>query len=151
MKSSNLKDRVKITTTAKNNNNRPNNQKRNNFARAAYFFSNQLNNNFARAAHFFSNQLKTTLHVQQTFFVHFFAVPLHDSNVKLLLISYLHIIWWKCLSSCSLCFFTAAQFHISRRQRFSFINRRYIILMFFFQRNWSPLLFISRSSSFHVI
>ena len=26
---------------------------------------------------------KTTLHVQHTFFVHFFAVVLHDHNVKL--------------------------------------------------------------------
>ena len=26
---------------------------------------------------------KTTLHVQHTFFVHFFAVVLHDCNVKL--------------------------------------------------------------------
>ena len=26
---------------------------------------------------------KTTLHVQHTFFVHFFAVVLHDYNVKL--------------------------------------------------------------------
>ena len=26
---------------------------------------------------------KTTLHVQHTFFVHFFAVALHDYNVKL--------------------------------------------------------------------
>ena len=27
---------------------------------------------------------KTTLHMQHTFFVHFFAVVLHDHNVKLL-------------------------------------------------------------------
>ena len=30
-----------------------------------------------------SNKKKTTLHVQHTFFVHFFAVVLHDYNVKL--------------------------------------------------------------------
>ena len=28
-------------------------------------------------------QKKTSLHVQHTFFVHFFAVVLHDDNVKL--------------------------------------------------------------------
>ena len=27
--------------------------------------------------------IKTTLHVQHTFFVHFFALVLHDHNVKL--------------------------------------------------------------------
>ena len=30
-----------------------------------------------------SNEQKTTLHVQHTFFVHFFPVVLHDYNVKL--------------------------------------------------------------------
>ena len=30
-----------------------------------------------------SNYQKTTLHVQHTFYVHFFAVVLHDYNVKL--------------------------------------------------------------------
>ena len=33
----------------------------------------------------------------------------------------------------------------------SFSHRRYIIFKFFFQRNWSPLLFISHSGSFPVI
>ena len=32
-----------------------------------------------------------------------------------------------------------------------FSHRRYKIFMFFFQRNWSPLVFISRSSPFSVI
>ena len=30
-----------------------------------------------------NQQIKATLHVQHTFFVHFFAVVLHDYNVKL--------------------------------------------------------------------
>ena len=32
-----------------------------------------------------------------------------------------------------------------------FFLRRYKIVMLFFQRNWSPLFFVSRSSSFSVI
>ena len=49
-------------------------------------------------------------------------------------------------------FFTATHFHLGSHQRFSFCHCRHIIsFMFFFQPNWSPLLFISRSSSFPVI
>ena len=52
-----------------------------------------------------SNQQKTTLHVQHTFFVHFFAVVLHDYNVKLPETSWLHVLWRKRrTSSCSLFF-----------------------------------------------
>ena len=40
---------------------------------------------------------KTTLHVQHTFFVHFFAVALHDHNVKLPETSELHVLWKKML------------------------------------------------------
>ena len=39
---------------------------------------------------------KTTLHVQHTFFVHFFAVVLHDYNEKLPENSWLHVLWRKC-------------------------------------------------------
>ena len=46
-------------------------------------------NNFARAAHFF---------------VHFFAVVLHDYNVKLPETSYVHVLWKKCTCSRSLFF-----------------------------------------------
>ena len=35
---------------------------------------------------------KTTLHVQHTFFVHFFAIVLHDLNVKLPETSQLHVL-----------------------------------------------------------
>ena len=38
------------------------------------------------------NQKKKTLHVQDTFFVHFFAVVLHDDNVKLPETFYLHVL-----------------------------------------------------------
>ena len=45
---------------------------------------------------------KTTLHVQHTFFVHFFAVVLHD-YVKRPETSWLHVLWRKCRTySCSL-------------------------------------------------
>ena len=48
---------------------------------------------------------KTTLHVQHTFFVHFFAVVLHDYDyeVKRPETSWLHVLWRKCRTfSCSL-------------------------------------------------
>ena len=49
---------------------------------------------------------KATLHVQHTFFVHFFAVVLHDYNVKFPETFLLHVLWRKCRTcSCSL-FFT---------------------------------------------
>ena len=48
---------------------------------------------------------KATLHPQHTFFVHFFAVVLHDDKVKLPEASWLRILWRKCLTfSCSLFF-----------------------------------------------
>ena len=44
-----------------------------------------------------SNQRKkATLHVQLTFFLHFFAVVLHDYTVKLPETSQLHVLWRKC-------------------------------------------------------
>ena len=48
---------------------------------------------------------KATLLVQHTFFAHFFAVVLHDYNVKLPEASWLHVLWRKCRTcSCSLFF-----------------------------------------------
>ena len=47
-------------------------------------------------------------------------------------------------------FFAAAHFHLGSRQHFS-SHHRYKIVTFFFQRNWSPLFFISRCSSFSFI
>ena len=48
-------------------------------------------------------------------------------------------------------FFAAAHFHLNGSQHFPFSYSRYKIFMFFFRRNWSPLVFISRSSSLSVI
>ena len=48
-------------------------------------------------------------------------------------------------------FCTTTHFHLSGRKYFSFSHRRYEIFMIFFQRNSSPLFFITRSSSFSVI
>ena len=65
--------------------------------------SNEQKSNFARAAHFF---------------VHFFAVVLHDCNVKRPETSWLQVLWRKCRTcSCSLFFFfTVAHFHPGGRQ-----------------------------------
>ena len=46
--------------------------------------------------------------------------------------------------------FTVAHFHVAGHQHFSFSHHRYRILMFFFQRNSSPLFFISSRSSLFV-
>ena len=48
---------------------------------------------------------KAALHVQDTFFVHFFAVVLHDYNVKLPETSWLHVLWRKC-RTCSVYIFS---------------------------------------------
>ena len=48
---------------------------------------------------------KATLHVQHTFFVHFFAVVLHDYNVKLPETDWLHVLCRKC-RTCSCSFFS---------------------------------------------
>ena len=53
------------------------------------------------------------------------------------------------MCSCSLFFFTAAHFHLGGRWHFSLPLFKNIL--FSFQRNSSPLFFISRSSSFSVI
>jgi len=48
---------------------------------------------------------KATLHMQHTFFVHFFTVVSQDYNVKLPKASWLHVLWRKCRTcSCSLFF-----------------------------------------------
>ena len=69
----------------------------------------------------------TSLHVQHTFFVHFFAVVLHD-NVKLPSYAFYggNVV--------RVFFFTAAHFHLRGRKDFSFCHRRYKIFMSFFQQ-----------------
>ena len=79
---------------------------------------------------------KATLHVQHTFFVHFFAVVLHDYNVKLPETSQLHVLWRKCRTCSRSLFFHCRSFSpcIGGRQHFSFCHRRYKIFMLFFQQ-----------------
>ena len=90
---------------------------------------------------------KATLHVQHTFFVHFFAVVLHDYNVKLPETSWLHVLWRKCRTcSCSL-FFHCCSF--SRRWPLAFLifSPPLQNFMLFLQQKMSPLFFLSSSSS----
>ena len=60
---------------------------------------------------------KATLHVQHTFFVHFFAVVLHNCYVKLPQTSQLHVLWRDRNVGRVLVhsFFTVAHFHPSGR------------------------------------
>ena len=88
----------------------------------------------------------TTLHMQHTFFVHFFAVVLHDYNEKLPETSWLHVLCAPVHFFCG-----CRSFSPWWRLASPFSHRCYKIFMFFFQRNWSPFFFISRSSSFSVI
>ena len=91
---------------------------------------------------------KASLHARHTIFVHFFAVGLHDYNVRLPETSQLHVLWRKGRTcSCSLFFFFTAAFHPGGRQHFSFSYRRYKIFMLFFQQKMYPLFFNSCSSS----
>ena len=92
---------------------------------------------------------KATLHVQHTFFVHFFAFALHDHNVKLLETSQLHVLWRKCRTfSCSLCF-TAAHFHLALVAACisHFVTAATKFSCCSFNKKMSPLFFISRSTS----
>ena len=56
---------------------------------------------------------KATLHVQHTFFLHFFAVFLHDYNVKLPETSLWQVFWRKCRTCSRSLFLTAARFHLA--------------------------------------
>ena len=54
---------------------------------------------------------KATLHVQHTFFVHFFAIVLHDCKMKLPDTSYkLHVLWRKCQTCSRSLFFHCCSF-----------------------------------------
>ena len=83
------------------------------------------------------NDEKTTLHVQHTFFVHFFAVVLHDYNVKLPETSWLHV------------FFTEAHFHLAlvAASISHFVTAATKFSCCSSNKNMSPLFFISRSKS----
>ena len=80
---------------------------------------------------------KATLHVQHTFFVHFFAVVLHDYNVKLPETSWLHV------------FFTEAHFHLAlvAASISHFVTAATKFSCCSSNKKMSPLFFISRSRS----
>ena len=87
-----------------------------------------------------------TLHVKHTFFVHFFAVVLHDYNEKLP--ETLHVLWRKCRAcSCSL-FFHCCSFSPTWPLAFLILSPQLQNFMLFLQQKMSPLFFLSRSSSF---
>ena len=94
---------------------------------------------------------KATLHVQHTFFVHFFAVVLHDYNVKRPETSWLHVLWRKCRAcSCSLSLiFTLAAASISHflKAATKFLccsSNKICLLVFFFTRSSSFLVELRR-------
>ena len=94
---------------------------------------------------------KATFHVQHTFFVHFFAVVLHDYNVKRPETSWLHVLWRKCrVCSWSLSLiFTLAAASISHflkaATKFLCCSSNKICPLVFFL-----FFFLTRSSSFLV-
>ena len=92
-----------------------------------------------------------TLHVQHTFFVHFFAVVLHDYNVKLPETSLLHVFWGKCRTCSPPLFFHCRSFSpcigaasishfVTAATKFSCCssNKKKISPLFFFSR-WASL------------
>ena len=85
------------------------------------------------------------------FFVHFFTVVLHDYNVKLR--NFLGTRFFKEMLNVFLFTFFSLPliFTLVAASISPFSHRRFKIFMFFFQRNWSPLVFLSCSSSFSVI
>ena len=96
---------------------------------------------------------KTTLHVQHTFFVHLFAVVLHDYDYKVKRpeTSWLHVLWRKCRTcSCSL-FSPTLIFSLVAARIFHFLtaatnsccssNRKWLLI----SRSCSPSLFFSLS------
>ena len=92
---------------------------------------------------------KATLHVQHTFLVHFFAVVLHDYNVKLPETSQLHVLWRKCRTCSRSLFFTAAHFHLAlvAASISHFVTAATKFSCCSSNKKMSPLFFISRSRS----
>ena len=90
---------------------------------------------------------KATFHMQLTFFVHFFAVVLHDRHVKLP-----ETFYGGNVARFLVHFFPRPLIFTLHGGcwHFSFCYRRYIIFMLFFQQKMSPLFSIyrCRSSSF---
>ena len=79
--------------------------------------------------------------MQHTFLVHFFAVVLHDYNVKLPEVSWLHVLWRKCRTcSCSL-FFHCRSFSPSWPLAFLIFSPPLQDFMLFLPQKMSPLFF----------
>ena len=112
-------------------------------------FSKNNNNNFARAGHFLYISLPLLLQreaSQLDFLGGKCVVCAYTRKKKLLLV---FLFTFQCFLFLFL-LFTVAHFHIAGHQHFSFSHHRYKILTFFFQRNSSPLFFISSCSSLFV-
>ena len=92
---------------------------------------------------------KATLHVQHTFFVHFFcrcfARPQRKTSRNFLVTRFMEEMSYVFLFT--FLFFTASHFHFHGRSYFSFSHGCYKIFMLFFHKKRSPLFFISGSSS----
>ena len=91
---------------------------------------------------------KVTLHLQHNFCVHFFAVVLHDYNVKLQEASWLRILWRKYHTfSCSL-FFPLSLFFTQLAASISYFLTAATRFHVAPHQKMSPLFFLSRTSSF---
>ena len=84
---------------------------------------------------------KATLHVQHTFFVHFFAVVLHDYNVKLPEASWLHVLWRKCCTCSCSPFFPMSLIFTQLAASISHFSPPLQNFMLFLQQKKSPLCF----------
>ena len=93
-----------------------------------------------------SNQRKKQLCTcSSLFFLHFFAVVLHDYTVKLPETSQFHVLWRKCRTCSHSLIFYCRSFSscIGGRQLFVFCHRRYKIFMLSFQQKKCLLRFFS--------
>ena len=95
------------------------------------------------------SQKKATLHVQHTFFVHFFAVVLHDYKMKLPETSSSHVLWREYHTCSRSLFFTAAYFHLAMvaASISHFVTAATKFSCCFFNKKLSHLFSISRSRS----
>ena len=128
-----------------------NQQKINVHVQHAFFFLISKNNKFARAALFFVFLSRCLARPTMPFCT-------NKTSNQFLVTHYFYggIVLYTYQRFCfcvhvHFYFFTAAHFHLAGLQYFSFSHLRHEIFMFFFQRNFSPLFSITRSSSFSVI
>ena len=104
------------------------------------------------------HQLKNNL--QHTFLVHFFAVALHDYNetetsqLQPFVTSFMEKMLFLYVLLFPFFFFSSPLIFplVAATSIYHFlIVSPLLFFLYFFQRNWSPLFFISRSSSFSLI